>query len=223
MVEIIALPSQVAYLVETIGHPLPTLLLRLQSGARPFIIAIDGGSGAGKSTLAVQIAQVLNAALVQSDDFYSAHIPDAEWDRRTPEERYDDVIDWRRLRTEVLLPLRAGQTARWHPFDFAHPRADGTYPPSSEVVERGPADVIVLDGAYSTRPELLDLIDLTMLIDVPVSIRHARLAAREDAAFLTAWHARWDAVEAYYFSQVRPTAVFDLVIGADGTLLTLRT
>ena len=77
---------------------------------------------------------------------------------------------------------------------------------------RDPARVIVLEGAYSTRPELGDLIDLSVLVDSPPSVRHARLAAREDATFLKAWHARWDAVEAYYFTHVRPPSSFGLVV-----------
>ena len=40
----------------------------------------------------------------------------------------------------------------------------------------------------------------------------ARLAAREDKGFLERWHARWDAVEEYYFTRVRPRSSYDLVV-----------
>jgi para-aminobenzoate synthetase len=180
---------------------------------RPLLVALDGGSGAGKSTLALMIAAELEAALVPGDDFYAAQIPDAQWDARTPEARAADAIDWRRLRAEALEPLLAGKPAKWHPFDFeAGPRPDGTYPLRVDFVERQPAAVILLDGAYSTRPELADLIDLSVLVDVPVAVRHARLAAREAKQFLEAWHARWDAAEEYYFTQVRPKSAFDLTV-----------
>ncbi|MEO8612897.1 MAG: hypothetical protein ABI690_33695 [Chloroflexota bacterium] len=116
------------------------------------------------------------------------------------------------MRTDALEPLLAGKIARWHPFDFEKLRPDGTYPLSEHFVERQPADVIVLDGAYSTRPELADLIDLTVLVDVPISVRHARLDAREPADFLQSWHARWDESEAYYFTHVRPKSAFDLIV-----------
>lgn len=185
---------------------------RMLDGKRPFLVAFDGGSGAGKSTLAALLAEALPAAFVQSDDFYAAHIPDAAWEQYTPAQRYDAAIDWRRLRAEALEPLLAGQSARWHPFDFERPQPDGTYPLSAVLVERPPAEVIVLDGAYSCRPELADLIDFSILVDVPLAVRHRRLAAREDGAFLRAWHARWDVVEAYYFTQVRPASAFDFVV-----------
>ena len=180
----------------------------------PFLIALDGGSGSGKSTLALKIADRLNAVMVQSDDFFAAEITDVEWDARSAEARARDGIDWRRLQSEVLEPLLAGQPARWHAFDFvAGQRPDGTYPMSADFTERAPADIIVLDGAYSTRPELADLIDLSILVDVPIEERHKRLASREDAGFLEAWHARWDGAEQHYFTHVRPASAFDLVVG----------
>ncbi len=49
----------------------------LASRRGPIVIAIDGGSGAGKSTLSTLLATKLGAALIQSDDFFSAEIPDA--------------------------------------------------------------------------------------------------------------------------------------------------
>ena len=151
--------------------------------------------------------------MIQSDDFFAADIPDAEWDTRTIKEKVNDGIDWRRLRTEGLEPLLAGQPARWPAFDFeAGLRAGGTYGMKDEYEEREPTAVIILDGAYSARPELSDLINLSVLVYAPIETRHARLAAREDPHFLAAWHERWDEAEEYYFTQVRPISSFDLVV-----------
>jgi uridine kinase len=185
---------------------------RMLNGKTPFLVALDGGSGAGKSSVADLIATALDAVLIQSDDFYAAHISNAEWERRTPAQRAAEALDWRRLRVEALEPLLARKTAKWHPFDFASIRPDGTYPMCTDFVERQPADVIILDGAYTSRRELADLINLSVLIDVPIAIRHERLAVRENSRFLAAWHARWDAAEAYYFTQLRPKSSFDLVV-----------
>ncbi len=184
----------------------------MRNRSTPFLVVLDGGSGAGKSTLAARVAKALNASVIASDDFFAAEIPDAAWEAHTAEERARDAIDWRRLRREVLEPLMAGRPAKWHAFDFAAQRSDGTYPLRTDFEERQPAEVIILDGAYAARPELTDLIDFSVLIDVPVAVRHARLANREDALFLAGWHARWDAAETYYFSQIRPPSAFDLVV-----------
>jgi uridine kinase len=179
---------------------------------RPFLVAIDGPSGAGKSTIAALVAAELNAVVIPSDDFYAAHVSNAEWDARTAEQRAADVIDWRRLRREALEPLLAGRPAEWHPFDFDGLRPDGTFPLAERLEKRDPATVVVLEGAYSAQPALADLIDLAVLVDLPAEVRRERLVAREVGDFLVEWHARWDPAEAHYFTRVRPPASFDLVV-----------
>jgi uridine kinase len=186
---------------------------RAHNRRSPLLVALDGGSGAGKSTLAALLEQAIDAVTVPLDDFFAAHIPDWEWDARSIVERARDVFDWQRLRADALEPLLAGQRARWQPFDFnAGLRLDGTYALSEQFIERRTAPVILLDGAYASSPELADLIDLTVLLDVPVTERHRRIAGREAARFLQRWHEVWDEVEAYYFSEVRPKSSFDLVV-----------
>jgi uridine kinase len=181
----------------------------------PVVVALDGGSGAGKSTLASCIKNEIETALIPLDDFFSAEIPDSRWDVFTVEERLEHVFDLRRLRVHAVEPLLAGKPARWHAFDFQRGLLpDGTYAMAVEPTERKPAKVILIEGAYSAQPALADLIDLTVLIDVPVGERHARLAAREDRDFLAKWHQRWDPVERYYFDEVRPRSTFDLVLRA---------
>jgi uridine kinase len=180
---------------------------------RPVLVALDGGSGSGKSALAALIAERLDAIIISGDDFYAANIPDAEWERRTPAERAADVIDWRRLRAHALEPLLAGERAVWYSFDFTNgPRRDGTYRMCDRPEVREPSSVIILDGAYSARPELDDLVDLSVLVDVPAGVRHQRLAEREAPDFLAAWHQRWDEAEAWYLTHVCPASAFDLVV-----------
>jgi uridine kinase len=188
----------------------------------PILVALDGGSGSGKSSLAALVAEELGAALVPSDDFCAAEVSDAEWESRSPEAKANDAIDWRRLRAEALEPLLAGRPAKWHAFDFeAGVRPNGTYAMRTDFVVREPRAVIVLEGSYSCRPELADLIDLSVLVDAPVDVRHERLVARrtiylgrEDKTYLDSWHARWDVAEEYYFTHVRPKSSFDLIVAS---------
>ncbi len=196
-------------------HTIADAVLRvLDERGPPVVVALDGRSGAGKSTVAAALADRLRATVIPTDDFFAAGITDAGWEARTAAERARDCIDWQRMRWSALDPLLAGQPAAWHPFDFSGGRrADGTYAISPQTVRREPAPVIILDGAYSARPELDDVITLSILVEVPTAIRLARLAAREEPAFLAAWHERWDAAEDYYFSKVRPSAAFDFVVG----------
>ena len=182
----------------------------------PIVVAIDGPSGAGKSTIAQAVTAILPATLVSSDDFFAAELTRAEWDARSGMERARDAIDWVRLRRCALEPMHAGRRAVWHPFDFAAgERANGSYGLAAHVEEREPAPIVVVEGAYSSRPELSDLVDLTVLVDAPDLVRRARLAAREEATFLAAWHQRWDVAEAHYFHHVRPPQSFDIIIETD--------
>ena len=183
------------------------------SGEVPLVVAIDGRSGTGKSTLASLVAKEIRAAVVLLDDFFAASIPDAGWDRMTVEERGANVFDWARIRSEAIMPLLAGRVARWHPFDFdSGQRADGTYGMKTKAKEVEPASVIVVDGAYSAGPQLTDLVGLTVLVELSEEERWDRLARREEAEFLAQWHARWTAVEDFYFSNIRPRSSFDLIV-----------
>ncbi|MCY4519304.1 MAG: hypothetical protein OXC13_00830 [Caldilineaceae bacterium] len=159
------------------------------------------------------MAEAVPAAVVLLDDFFAASIPNADWDRMTAEERGARVFDWARVRTQAVGPLRAGTAACWHPFDFeTGPRADGTYGMKAAVVEVEPAPVIIIDGAYSSGPQLADLVDLTVLVETSETERWTRLTRREEAEFLAQWHARWTTVEDFYFSNVRPRSSFDLIV-----------
>lgn len=185
------------------------------SGQVPLVVAFDGRSGTGKSTLAFLVAEEADAAVVSLDDFFVASIPNADWDRMTVEERGVNVFDWARVRSEAIMPLVTGRVARWHPFDFdSGVRADGTYRMKKETTAVEPASVIVIDGAYSSGPQLADLVDLTVLIETSEPERWARLIRREEAEFLAQWHARWTAVEDFYFSNVRPRSSFDLIVAS---------
>lgn len=185
----------------------------LAERAAPLVVAIDGGSGAGKSTIASMIATELDAAVIPLDDFFAADIPDHKWDEFTVEEKRKYVLNWNRVRTDALSPLLQGKPARWYSFDFQSGlRPDGTYGMEKEPKESKPARVILIEGAYSSSPELADLVDFTILVDVPLEQRHARIALREDPVFLHQWHQRWDKVEEYFFSEIRPESSFDLVI-----------
>ena len=187
---------------------------RLLDERGPYIvIALDGPSGAGKSTIATALIDLLPAVVIPTDDFFAAEITTGGWDARGAAERARDAIDWRRMRRSALEPLLSGRSASWHPFDFAAgTRSDGTYAMALEPVRREPAPVISLDGAYSARPELADIIHLSVLVDTSASVRRTRLEAREDPAFLAAWRDRWDVAEAHYFTHVRPPSGFDLVV-----------
>lgn len=75
-----------------------------------------------------------------------------------------------------------------------------------------PAAVVILEGAYSARPELADLLDLRVLLDAPLATRMRRLSQREGDSYRDDWFARWDEAEQHYFGTVMRADAFDLVL-----------
>jgi para-aminobenzoate synthetase len=181
--------------------------------SRPIVVAIDGASGSGKSTIAQLLCDELPAVIAPLDDFFSADIPDDQWDKFSIKEKMEKVFNWNKARSLALEPLRNNLQAKWHPFDFlAGIQEDGAYPLKNKATILNPSKIIILEGVYSSCAFLADLIDITILIDVPVEERHKRLSIREDPAFLRQWHQRWDAVEIYYFEHIRQKNFFDWVV-----------
>jgi para-aminobenzoate synthetase len=197
---------------ETIERIISAIRQLISSSDMPVVVAIDGGSGAGKSTISEMIQAEFDAALVHLDDFYSASIPDAKWHGCSAEEKFQNVFMWNSVREDVLKPLKAGRRAKWFSFDFNKRRSDGTFGMEEKPKILSPNDVVILEGAYSGSPQLRDLIDFSILIDVPTEERHARLDDRQDEAFSEYWHGLWDEVEEYYFKKIRPKSSFDLVV-----------
>ena len=103
-------------------------ILALPGGVR--LVAVDGYGGAGKSTFATRLAAALGgAAVVHTDDFATGE-PGVEW--------------WPRLEREVIVPLSAGEAARYRRWDWEAKRLAGWH-----TVEPMPA--VVIEGVSSAR------------------------------------------------------------------------
>ena len=216
----VALSPDHAYDIDTPDHllvwrlhtaPAVSAVVEAIAGRRPavvdraFVVAIDGPSGAGKSTLAAALALRTGGTTIDGDDFYHPVMPTlglTERERMSAAEVAALVIDWRRLRTEALEPLRRGTAATYQPYDWE--ADDGRLAPARSIA---PGDPVVLEGVYAARPELADLVDLTVHVDVDPAVRAARLAQRADPAD---WAAFWERAEQHYFTRIRPAASFDL-------------
>ena len=182
------------------------------------VVGLDGRSGVGKSTLAAGLVEALavavppvEVAVIDGDGFYAGGTA-ARWDRRSASEKADQVIDWRRQRA-VLEGLRDWGVATWHAFDWDADDWDRDPPPFADrptTVEAAP--VVLVDGAYSCRPELHDLLHLRVLAEAPTQVRRARLLTREGDEHDAGWDRRWSEAEDHYFGTVMPPDRFDLVV-----------
>ena len=195
------------------------LLREISDRGGPLFVGLDGRSGAGKSTLAEAITARLEAepnglrvTVIDGDQFYAGGTAES-WDRQSTSEKAARVIDWRRQR-RVLQQLRDSGIAEWHPFDWEAEDWDREpVPLADQSICARAGSIVLLEGAYSCRPELHDLLDLRMLLDVPRELRRRQLLEREGAAYRADWEARWSTAENYYFGSVMTPGRFDLVLG----------
>lgn len=200
------------------------LAAELARRGAPIFVALDGRSGAGKSTLAAVVGDALITGrptgptepvvtVIEGDQFYAGGSAKS-WDARQPAERADHVIDWRRQRT-VLQQLRSEGLASWFPFDWDADDWDSDVVPlRCEPIHSVLASVVILEGAYSARPELHDLLDLRVLLEVSTNVRRQRLLERDGEEYRSDWEARWSVAEDHYFGTVMPPERFDLVLGS---------
>ncbi len=137
----------------------------IDAGRRTLLVGIDGQGGSGKSTLAKDLASLLpDATVVEFDDFYR---PARERQRKTRGDEIGGDFDWRRLRDQVLEPLAAGKTARYQRYDWGDDQL-------AEWHAISPGGVVLVEGNYTTRPELRTYYDLTIWVDAPADVRLGR-------------------------------------------------
>jgi uridine kinase len=179
---------------------------------KPVLVALDGRSGTGKSTIAQVIASREEGSILVADDFYSGG-NDEVWSGLSAQEKVAKGIDWQRMRVQALEPLFAQKTASWHPLDFKP--GIGWVGWKDEMVKIEPTSVVLVDGVYSARPELSDLIDLAVLVEADDNTRRKRLIIREGQDFMQRWHALWDSAEEYYFTSICPRSSFAIVVRND--------
>jgi len=182
------------------------VLTRQQATAIVRIVAVDGHSAAGKSAFADSLTQRVDASIVHGDDFYRV-MDDSERERLTAKQGADTYYDWQRMRSEALTPLRSGCPATFHPYDWERNDLD------ERTVTVEPAPIVIVEGLFVSRPELEDLVDLSVLVMCPDDVRWRRQLERADAE--EAWLVRWEAAEHLFFHRTRPPDAFDIVVNGE--------
>jgi uridine kinase len=174
---------------------------------RPVLVAIDGQGGSGKSTLAADfVAWAGRGVIVQGDDFY-ADVPETERAALDAAGGYERYFDWERLRSQVLMPARAGdRVLRYQRYDWASERL-------GPWVEVPMPDVVVVEGVYMLRPQLLGLLDVKIYVRAGEDTRIDRQIARAENS--PDWITRWVAAEDFYVAACQPWRNADLVINGE--------
>lgn len=153
---------------------------------RPVRVAVDGVDGAGKTWFCDELAVVLRAAgadvvRVSVDGF---HRPRAERYARgasSPEGFYLDSYDYARFRTDVLDPFAPQAPAGGRAYrEAAHDvTTDAPLDPPARPV--GEHAVLLVDGIFLHRDELVEAWDLSVYLHVPPHVSVPRIAQRDAA------------------------------------------
>ncbi len=141
------------------------------------VVAIDGVDGAGKTVLGRELLDLVGrhreAHRVSVDGF---HRPPAERyaHGRTPETFYRDQYDHDAIRRRLVGSFRAGTPWTRAIHDLEREETVGAAPEPAA----GPDAVLLVDGIFLHRPELADLWDASIFVDVPFEVSVPRGNAR---------------------------------------------
>jgi uridine kinase len=140
------------------------------------LVAFDGPDAAGKTTLADDVADLLQrpAVRVSIDDWHNPRDVRMRRGDESPEGYYLDSFDVAALLRTCLTPFRQGSrsiaTAR---FDHRKNETVG----QEKTVPLTAA--LLVDGVFLQRPELLEIWDLVVYLDVPEAVTLDRVVQRD--------------------------------------------
>ncbi len=123
------------------------------------IVAIDAPGGSGKSTLAEKLSDNITQSFIIGTDYFT-YPPIKDRDERWwPEDIPGYGVDWERLRDQVIVPFKKGaidiqyQSLNWDNWGL-----DWVKIPNK-------IDVLIIEGLYSFRCELRELVDYSIWMD----------------------------------------------------------
>lgn len=190
--------------------------------AHPPRVAIDGPPASGKTTLADELAAVLrgrgrNVIRATVDNFL---FPRAQRYRRgeySAEGCYFDTHDTEALNRVLLDPLGPDGDRRFQHTVYDHTSDTALSPP----VTTAAADaVLVFDGVFLLRPELVDQWDLSIFVSAELEKTVHRAVIREGRQSSPAeverrWRERYLPAQQLYFAAARPAEHADIVVRND--------
>ena len=154
------------------------------------ILAVEGGSAAGKSTLGVLLSELYGCTLLHMDDFFLQ--PAQRTSARLQE--VGGNVDRERFLEEVLKPLSEGRSVQYRRFDCS----TCSLLPAVEVT---PAQLVVVEGAYSMHPALAPYYDLSVFLTIPPKMQRQRILKRNTPDMAERFFTEWIPMEAQYFEK----------------------
>ncbi|GGN46522.1 uridine kinase [Actinoplanes campanulatus] len=144
-------------------------------------IGVDGVDGAGKTVLADELAAQLRVpgrpvVRVSLDDFHHVRAVRHRQGRDSPRGFWEDSYDYDRFRRDVLEPFGPGGSRRYRA--AAHDLETDVVL-DGEPCAADPGAVLIVDGLFLHRDELVPVWDLSVFLDVPFEETARRMADRD--------------------------------------------
>lgn len=144
-------------------------------------VAIDGPDGAGKTYFADELAELLRAqrrpvVRVSLDDFHNTRAVRYRRGRDSPEGFWLNSYNYERFHADVLAPFSPGGSLSYRA--AAHDvTTDAILDPLPRTA--APGTVLVVDGIFLQRNELVEAWDFSVFLDVPFAETARRMALRD--------------------------------------------
>ena len=149
--------------------------------AHPVRVGIDGVDGAGKTCFADSLGTFLEAKnkhLIRSsiDYFHNPKTVRYKKGKSSPEGYFEDSFNVEKAKELILKPLGPGG-------DLVYKTAYFDYRTDSEVdsptKKAGKDSILVFDGIFLHRPELVSFWDFSIFLNVSFKTSYARMAFRD--------------------------------------------
>jgi len=187
------------------------------TASHPLRVAVDGPPAAGKTTLADELALLLRTrgreVIRASTEGF--HLPQSQRYRRG---EFSPEANYHALRRVLLDPLGPDGDRRYQHavYDFDMDTA------LSQPATTAAADaVLLLDGVFLLRPELIDRWDLSIFVSVAFEQTLDRARIRDLARLGSTaeverrFRTRYIPAQKLYFATVRPTDHADIIVHND--------
>ncbi|MCK1390747.1 uridine kinase [Bradyrhizobium sp. 1] len=147
-------------------------------------VAIDGVDGAGKTTFADELGAVLatmGRPVIRAsvDGFHNSKAIRYQRGRHSPEGFFEDSYNYSALKEYLLDPLSPGGSRRYRRAFFDH-ETDAIVPAND--LEALPSSVLLIDGIFLHRPELLAYWDASIFLRTDFAVSVARCASRDGSS-----------------------------------------
>lgn len=197
--------------------------ITIEQASHPFRVAIDGRTASGKTTLADEIAAALRSRgrTVIRTSVDGFHRPRAERYRQgrfSAEGYLDDARDWIAMRQLLLDPLGAGGDLFYRTSSFD---LDLDKPVTQNAIRADPNAILIVDGTFLQRPELIDAWDFVIFVKVSQEVATQRGITRDaahlgDEAKAREMHERrYQPAFALYQARISPEESAHLVVEND--------